>query len=63
MLSLLNTLNRIKFESNQLKYLLKNINLIEKEFENKKDKKVINFEEKIEIKNLSFSYLEKNEEH
>ena len=62
-ITLLNTLNRIKFESNQLKYLLKNINLIEKEFENKKDKKVINFEEKIEIKNLSFSYLEKNEEH
>ena len=58
-ITLLNTLNRIKFESNQLKYLLKNINLIEKEFENKKDKKVINFEEKIEIKNLSFSYLEK----
>jgi len=58
-ITLLNTLNRIKFESNQLKYLLKNISLIEKEFENKKDKKVINFEEKIEINNLSFSYLEK----
>ena len=26
-ITLLNTLNRIKFESNQLKYLLKNINL------------------------------------
>ena len=39
--------------------MLKNISLIEKEFENKKDKKVINFEEKIEINNLSFSYLEK----
>ena len=28
--TLLNTLNRIKFETNQLKYLLKNINLSEK---------------------------------
>ena len=44
--TLLNTLNRIKFETNQLKYLLKNINLSEKNFENDENKRVINFKEK-----------------
>ncbi len=57
--TLLNTLNRIKFETNQLKYLLKNINLSEKHFENDQNKRVINFKEKIQIKDLSFSYPEK----
>ncbi|MDC3060546.1 ABC transporter ATP-binding protein/permease [Candidatus Pelagibacter sp.] len=57
--TLLNTLNRIKFETNQLKYLLKNINLSEKNFENDENKRVINFKEKIQIRDLSFSYPEK----
>ena len=58
--TLLNTLNRIKFETNQLKYLLKNINLSEKISENDENKRVINFKEKkIQIRDLSFSYPEK----
>ena len=57
--TLLNTLNRIKFETNQLKYLLKNIFLSEKNFENDENKRVINFKEKIQIRDLSFSYPEK----
>ena len=61
--TLLNTLNRIKFETNQLKYLLKNINLSEKNFENDENKRVINFKEKIQIRDLSFSYPEKSKKY
>ncbi len=56
---LINTLNRIKFESNQLKYLFKNIKLENNDYNYYDKSKSINFENKIEIKNLSFSYLDK----
>ncbi len=57
---LLNTLSRIKFEKNQLEYLLRNINIKNIDYIDKTNPKKINFDKKIEIKDLSFSYSDKN---
>ncbi len=57
---LLNTLSRIKFEKNQLEYLLRNINIKNIDYVDKTNPKKINFNKKIEIKDLSFSYSDKN---
>ena len=56
---LINTLNRIKFESNQLKYLFRNINLKDHKYQYDQNIKSINFEKKIEIKDLNFGYSDK----
>ena len=54
---LINYSHRIRFESSQLKYLLDNIGLNKNDEYQEIERKLINFKEKIEIKNLSFSYL------
>jgi ABC-type bacteriocin/lantibiotic exporter with double-glycine peptidase domain len=57
---LLNITNRIKFESSQLKYLLKKVSLKNPDYFVDADKKNIKFNNKIEIKDLSYKYLGSN---
>ena len=58
---LINFTNRIKFESSQLKYLFKNITLKNTENYQEVERKIVNFKNKLEIKNLSFSYSKNSE--
>ncbi len=58
---LINFTNRIKFESSQLKYLFENITLKNTENYQEVERKIVNFKNKLEIKNLSFSYSKNSE--
>jgi len=55
---LINYTNKLKFESSQLNYLVKNISLDKYDKSQETNRLKINFKNKIEIKNLSFFYPE-----